>query len=173
MHTPLLSAPRRLFAHQLRGFSQKKAPRLSDSTLPIRLAAVDTPEVAKFGKPAQPFADEAKAYVSKRLLGKSIRVKLLSRDQYGRAVASIKYRQGLVPVRRDLGEDLLADGLAVVYRQRGAQYDSPQGVEKWNKLEAHAKSRGKGLWGGRSERMELPSEYKARMRTAARPVGGR
>jgi endonuclease YncB( thermonuclease family) len=169
MHTPPLSAPRRALENRARARAGGKAPKLSLSTMQIRLAAVDTPEVAKFGKPAQPYADEAKEYVQQRLLHKRIHVKLLSRDQYGRAVASIKYTPALSLIRHDLGEDLLKDGLAVVYRQGGAQYDSPDGVDKWNRIEARAKASGRGMWAGK-KRLELPSEYKARLKKQAAPA---
>lgn len=41
----------------------------SDETLQIRLYAVDCPEIAHFGNPAQPFSAEAKTV---RLLGRGI-----------------------------------------------------------------------------------------------------
>lgn len=168
MHTPIFSAPRRALDQRIRMSAGKKAAKLSETTMQVRLAAVDTPEVAKFGKTAQPFAEEAKAYVKKRVLGHRVYVKLLSRDQYGRAVASIKYKQGFLPISRDLAEDLLSDGLAVVYRQGGAQYDSSEGVEKWNRIEASAKARGRGMWasGSGGKVLELPSDYKRRMRAS-------
>lgn len=168
LHTPPLSAPRRALSQRLRLSAGLKPLKLSETTMQVRLAAVDAPEVAKFGQAAQPFADEAKRYAKTRLLGRRVYVKLLSRDQYGRAVGSVKYRQGLSPVPRDLSEDLLADGLAVVYRQGGAQYDSAEGVDKWNRIEARAKARRRGLWAGAADGAahELPSEYKRRMRAS-------
>jgi endonuclease YncB( thermonuclease family) len=178
-HTPPLSTPRRALRAKLRARAGLKAPKLSDTSIAVRLAAIDTPEVGKFGKPAQPYAEEAKAFVKERALGRTVRVKLLSRDQYGRAVATVRYpTAGVLPgPRDDLSEALLRNGLAVVYRQGGAQYDSSDGVRKWDRIEAQARGAGRGLWstslnaGG--ARLELPSEYKARMRKAALAGAGR
>ena len=77
-----------------------------------------------------------------RVRGEKVRVQLLSRDRYGRAVAAVSYGGGLRP--RDLSEDLLAEGLAVVYRGAGAQYDGP--IARWDRLEADAKRRSRGIW---------------------------
>ena len=55
--------------------------KLSDNTIPLRLTAVDAPEVAKFGKPAQPFGDEAKQYASSLVEGRRVTVRPYARDQ--------------------------------------------------------------------------------------------
>ena len=86
-----------------------------------------------------------------------MRVKLLSRDQYQRAVCTVTYRKGLR--RKNLSEELLSRGYATVYRQGGAQYDSDRGVTRWDKLEAKAKSQGKGIWAAGSAAVD-PAAYK-------------
>lgn len=53
----------------------------------------------------------------------TVRIKLLSRDQYARAVCSVSYPGLFWPLRKDLSEELLKEGLAVMYRLKGAQYD--------------------------------------------------
>jgi endonuclease YncB( thermonuclease family) len=66
-----------------------EVPYISPS-VQVRLAAVDCPETAKRGDPGQPFAEEAKSFVEKQLkYGGHIRVKCLSRDQYGRLVGRV------------------------------------------------------------------------------------
>ena len=131
--------------------------KLSESTLQVRIAAVDAPETAKFGSKGQDFGDVATDFVKGELEGKRVRVKLLSRDQYQRAVATVTYRKGLW--RKNLSEELLARGYATVYRQGGAQYDSDGGVAKWDKIEAKAKRQGKGIWAAGSAAVD-PAAYK-------------
>ncbi|KAG3126298.1 hypothetical protein PC128_g27243, partial [Phytophthora cactorum] len=46
--------------------------KLSDHTLQIRLAGIDTPETAKFGNPGQPFGDEAKKWLTSTLEGRKL-----------------------------------------------------------------------------------------------------
>ena len=40
-----------------------------------------------FGKPAQPYAAESLAWLRERILGKTVYVKLLRKDQYSRIVS--------------------------------------------------------------------------------------
>ncbi|EOD26988.1 hypothetical protein EMIHUDRAFT_443296 [Emiliania huxleyi CCMP1516] len=135
-----------------------KKGKLSARSLSVRLYAIDAPETAKAGRPGQPLGGAATAFVSAAVLGKLVQVKLLSRDQYGRAV-------GVVSVgalrRRDLSEALLSQGLAFVYRGGGAQYDGDRA--RWDRLEAAARRQRRGVWatGGA---VETPAEYKRRGR---------
>jgi len=122
---------------------------LADSTIAVRICAVDAPETAKFGSSGQPLGDAATNFVQDRLLhsstsgsqksgkkvapekegvGKRVWVKLLSRDQYQRAVASVTYRRpgilGALRIPRlskmDVSEELLKNGFATVYKQVSA-----------------------------------------------------
>jgi endonuclease YncB( thermonuclease family) len=54
---------------------------LKDHTIAVRFAAVDAPETAKFGETGQELGEVAKNFVTERLLGKRVTIKLLSRDQ--------------------------------------------------------------------------------------------
>jgi len=89
-----------------------------------------------------------------------VSVKLLKKDQYSRAVATIRY--GSWPFTKDLSEELLKRGYAVVYRQGGAEYDGRK--DKFEALEANAKAKKAGLWERGRLAVELPSQYKARQR---------
>ena len=89
-------------------------------------------------------------------------IKLLKRDQYSRAVARVEYGGWL---KRDLGEELLKEGLAVVYKQGGAAYDGR--YEKYVGLEAKARQRRLGLWSQLQKDLELPSQYKANAKKKA------
>mmetsp|Transcript_4311 Transcript_4311/g.14318 ORF Transcript_4311/g.14318 Transcript_4311/m.14318 type:complete len:203 (+) Transcript_4311:271-879(+) len=139
----------------------RSAPRES---LKVRLMAVDAPETAKWGNEGQPLGETAKAFVEDRLADKRVTVKLLSRDRYGRAVGRVTYRGGLWNLRkRDIQEELLANGLASVYRGRGAQYDDPaNSSHHWDAIEAHAKKRQLGIW--KDIEANDPAKYKAKIR---------
>jgi endonuclease YncB( thermonuclease family) len=63
-----------------------KRKELQKQTIAVRIAGVDAPEGAHFGMPAQPYSKEAKAFLTKLVLNRTVHVKLLSRDQYSRAV---------------------------------------------------------------------------------------
>ncbi|KAJ5086093.1 hypothetical protein N7532_010864 [Penicillium argentinense] len=60
----------------------------------IRLAGVDAPELAHFGRPEQPFAREAHAWLTGYLLNRRIRAFVYRQDQYNRVVASVFVRRG-------------------------------------------------------------------------------
>jgi endonuclease YncB( thermonuclease family) len=62
---------------------------LKNQTLHIRIAGVDAPEAAHFGKPAQPGSVEALAFLKGKLEGKRIWTKLVRKDQYSRIVGFI------------------------------------------------------------------------------------
>ena len=70
--------------------SGKFKGKLSENTISVRIAAVDTPETAKFGQPGQPLGADAKAF-TKRLLNRRVRVRCYARDQYGRIVGTVQY----------------------------------------------------------------------------------
>ena len=52
----------------------------------VRLAQIDAPEIAHFGKPTQPFGKESSAYLRNLVNGKAVRVEIEDVDQYGRFV---------------------------------------------------------------------------------------
>ena len=134
--------------------------KLSESTLQVRIAAVDCPETAKFGSSGQDFGDAATEFVQAQIEGKRVRIKLLARDQYQRCVATVTYRRNLL-FRRNLSEELLRRGLATVYRQGGAEYDGS--VERWDTIEAEAKKRRRGLWAAGSKAVD-PAAYKRKLK---------
>jgi micrococcal nuclease len=137
---------------------------MNEHTLSIRLAAVDTPEKAKNGNSGQEYADEAASFAERKLLNKKVQIKLLSRDQYGRVVARVMYKERLFIFQRsyDIGEQLLRKGLAVVYRQGGAQYDGS--MKHWTDLEEIAIRKRKRIWKNGLDQAKLPSDYKKKQR---------
>jgi endonuclease YncB( thermonuclease family) len=59
---------------------------LGRETIHVRLAGIDAPESGHFGMPAQPFSQEAKQWLSDRLLHRIVTIQPLRRDQYHRLV---------------------------------------------------------------------------------------
>lgn len=80
--------------------------------LHIRIAGVDAPEAAHFGKKAQPHSAEALAWLREYLLDHRVRAYIYRRDQYGRVVASVKVQKGLR--MKDVGLEMLEAGIATV-----------------------------------------------------------
>ncbi|CAM9119778.1 unnamed protein product [Laminaria digitata] len=137
---------------------RKMEGKRSEETLQIRLYAVDCPEVAHFGNAAQAFSAEAKEFTKSAVQGENVKLTLLSVDQYNRAICRVQY--GRFPFRKDVSAELLKNGLAVLYRQGGAQYDGRK--DMLSDLEANAKKSKTGLWGKKGG--ETPAQYKARIK---------
>lgn len=130
--------------------------------IPIRLAGVDAPEGAHFGRPAQPFATDALAWLSNYILGRRVRARIYKRDQYDRIVATVFVWRFLV--RRDVGLEMLKRGLATTYEAKsGAEFG---GLEaKYKAAEAKAKAKRRGIWSGKPKFFESPRDYKTRVNT--------
>jgi endonuclease YncB( thermonuclease family) len=134
--------------------------KMSDQTIAIRICTIDTPEVAKFGKPSQPFGDDAKALLQQHILGSTnVKVHILQRDQYGRAVASV-FKQSFFG-RTYMDEVMLKSGLAEVYLGRGAVY-GPKGRDYYLKLEERARNHRTGIWSQTNR--ESAADFKMRMK---------
>ncbi len=120
---------------------------LDDGTR-VRLVGVDTPELAREGQPAQPYAHEARRLLG-RLLPSGTAVAVVRdpepRDRYGRTLAHAVLADGTTAQSHLLSAGLAVaiiippnDTLAACYRS----------------LEAQARAAGKGLW-SRPERGPL------------------
>mmetsp|Transcript_40048 Transcript_40048/g.81798 ORF Transcript_40048/g.81798 Transcript_40048/m.81798 type:complete len:304 (-) Transcript_40048:66-977(-) len=134
-----------------------KKEKVSEVALPIRLCTIDAPETAKFGKPGQPFGPEAKELLESLVGKKMVTVRLLQKDQYGRAVASIY--TGQWPFRKAVDERMLKAGMAEVYNGSGAVYGH-RGKDEYLKMENEAKKKKLGIWS--QKRRESAAEYKKR-----------
>ena len=137
-----------------------KTRRIYDSTLSIRLYGVDCPELQKrkSDAPSQPFAAEAKDFTSDLLLNKKVRIKLLRKDQYGRAVAKVEGSRRLLPPfnRKDVSLELVRNGLATIYEGGGAEYDG--NIEILKNYQRTAEKRKRGVWS--QAQMMSPAEFK-------------
>jgi micrococcal nuclease len=107
----------------------------------IRLIGVDAPESRKTGnKDVGYYGKEAKAYLEKLLLGKSVRLEYdVSRtDRYKRTLAYAYLQNGTF-----LNEHLIREGYAMTLTvPPNVKY-----AERFAKLQAEARQKKKGLWG--------------------------
>ncbi|KAL3457069.1 putative endonuclease lcl3 [Aspergillus heterothallicus] len=152
----------------------KRVPKvkkeLRDNTIHIRLAGVDAPELAHFGRPEQPFARDAHEWLTSYLMNKRVRAYVHRPDQYQRAVATVYVRRALdfpIPFRRrDVSYEMLRRGLATVYEAKsGSEFGGKAKEERYRSAEWWAKMKGNGMWKGfrRNKDWESPREYKTRM----------
>lgn len=118
------------------------APDADKSKTRIRLWGVDTPELARNGRPEMHFGREAKEFARKTLDGKEVNVVLApekTRDKYGRLLAYIYCERG----GRMFNEMLLEEGFA---------YADPRFAHPYKKqfetTEKRASSNKVGLWSG-------------------------
>ena len=88
-----------------------------------------------------------------------MRARIYKRDQYDRVVATVYVWKGLL--RRDVGKEMLKAGWATIYDAKsGSEFGGKE--EKYRMIEAWAKSKKRGMWGGNMKLFESPREYKTR-----------
>ncbi|KAL7629270.1 putative endonuclease lcl3 [Parahypoxylon ruwenzoriense] len=137
-----------------------KKTQLKNKTIPIRIAGIDAPEGAHFGRPAQPFSTDALTWLSNYILGRRVRAKIYRRDQYDRIVATVYVRRYFV--RHDVGFEMLKRGLATTYEAKtGVEFGGLE--EKYRAAENQAKAKKLGIWSGKPRLFESPRDYKTRM----------
>lgn len=137
----------------------------------VRIAGIDAPELAHFGRPSQPFGQEALDWLTSYILHRRVRAFLHRRDQYERVVATVHVRRGLF--RRDVGLEMLKAGMATVYEAKfGSEFGNKEA--EYREAEDRAKKETKGMWakpglldrwlkGKKQETTESPREFKTRM----------
>ncbi|KAF3933979.1 hypothetical protein ABW19_dt0209017 [Dactylella cylindrospora] len=153
-------------------FPGRKVPEgrrvLKGQTIHIRIAGVDAPEGAHFGKPSQPHSSESLTFLTNLLTSRYVRAYLLRRDQYERVVCSVSLRRpgilGLLGFKHDVGLLMLKDGMAQVYEGTyGIEFGKRQGMERrYRDAEEDARKRKVGIWGLKGT-YESPGQYKARV----------
>ncbi|ORY08828.1 putative endonuclease LCL3 [Clohesyomyces aquaticus] len=142
---------------------------LVNKTIHIRIAGVDAPELAHWGREAQPFSKEALDWLSEYILHKRVRVKIYRRDQYGRVVGQVYVRKWLL--RKDIGLEMLKIGLATVYEAKtGSEYGEFE--QLYRDTEEKARKAKVGMWtkptilgrlrGEEAKAVESPRDYKTR-----------
>ncbi|KAK3330809.1 nuclease domain-containing protein [Apodospora peruviana] len=147
---------------------------LQGRTISIRIAGIDAPEGAHFGRPAQPYSGEALDWLKSYVLGKRVRAYIYRRDQYERVVATVFVRKAPFFLRKDVGLEMLKRGLATIYEAKtGAEFGGAKMKANYLAAEATARQKGKGLWAaesggffglGKRKDIESPRAYKERMK---------
>ncbi|KAL1836377.1 hypothetical protein VTJ49DRAFT_5232 [Mycothermus thermophilus] len=138
---------------------------LKGRTISVRIAGVDAPECSHFGRPAQPYANEALSFLESYLLHRRVRARIWRRDQYERVVATVYVRRPPFFQRQDVGLELLRGGFAVAYEGKiGAEFGGPEMEALYREVEAEARKKRRGLWGVRTAGKESPMAYKRRMK---------
>lgn len=126
-----------------------------------------------FGGTPQPFAKEAKQWLTETVANRRVVVTLHRLDQYNRVVGSVGYYPPgamwqllavlLWPVTswapRSLSLDMVRAGLAMVYENAGAEYGGLK--EHLVRAESRARQLRIGIW--QQDKVVHPSDYK-RMR---------
>ena len=125
----------------------------------VRLWGIDTPELARqdTGRPAEPFADEAAAYVRGLCQGQTVTLSLEPhrlRGRYGRLLAFVALPDGKV-----LNEQLLARGLARVDSRFSHRW-----IQRFDQIQQRAQHDATGLWERRSAQPDLRVGPKASVR---------
>ncbi|EIN05748.1 nuclease [Punctularia strigosozonata HHB-11173 SS5] len=140
------------------------AKELKDETIHIRMAGIDAPEAAHFGRPSMPYAAEALAWLKQTVDGKAIYCQLIRRDQYFRIVAVPVLPPRLLPAwlksGRCISLEMLHAGWASTYQQANAEYGQ-WGKEEFLRIEHEAKVARRGQWANGISG-ETPAEYKRR-----------
>lgn len=145
---------------------------IANETLSIRLYAIDAPETGKNKrKTSQPFGEEATAFISDMVFQDMVRITLLRRDQYGRAVAQVEtISNSPFSGSKDLSMELAKAGLAELYTGGGAEYNGQK--NKFEDVIAQARRRRKGIW-SLGDDFVSASQYKREKKqqnTSNRPV---
>ncbi|KAL9187064.1 hypothetical protein ACHAXT_010784 [Thalassiosira profunda] len=163
-HTPLYP-----LSNGERGCTGRK---LSECTISVRLYGVDAPETAKRGDPGQPYAKEAKEYLSQRVNGRIVKVKVLRKDQYNRVVGRVTTRNRFIPfLWTDLSRGLAGEGYATLYTGGGAEYDGNR--EVLEKKIRRAQERRRGIWSDGVDGYVDPAAYKREMKARRNNGQGR
>ncbi|OJA14090.1 hypothetical protein AZE42_07936 [Rhizopogon vesiculosus] len=137
---------------------------LKDQTIHVRIAGVDAPEGSHFGRPAQPYAEEALAWLKNMVEGKAVYCQLIRRDQYSRIVSVVTLTPPLLPgwftTGRSLALEMLRAGVSTTYEQAGAEYGKC-GKDEFLRVEAEARAARRGMW-KHGTTGETPAQYKRR-----------
>lgn len=116
-------------------------------------SGVDCPELAKNKKQTtQPYGDEAKQFTEILCLHKVVKITLLRKDQYGRAVCAVEtmptagvlFRWVPGRGRKDVSIELAKAGMAELYTGGGAEYFNQREVIE--SVIAEAKRQKRGIW---------------------------
>ncbi|KAF2771953.1 SNase-domain-containing protein, partial [Teratosphaeria nubilosa] len=141
----------------------------SKTTIHVRIAGIDAPELSHFGKDAQPYGQEALDWLKGHLLHTHVRAYPYSRDRFDRVVSTV-YQRRLLFFKSDVGYNMIRSGLATVYEAKvGSEFGGKE--DEYRAAEAYARQRKVGMWQkaglvgrllGKKQSLETPREYKTR-----------
>lgn len=150
----------------------EKGEKAADHTLSVRVAGVDAPECAHWGKPEQPFAKDAMAWLQDRVEGRYVRVWPLRRDQNHRIISTVRLRLPWRIRRSDLGLAMIQSGYSEAYKAKtGSEFGGME--DEYVEAEQEARRKKIGMWQtkrtifGKTKEVETPREYKNRMNKEA------
>ena len=132
----------------------------------LRFRGIDAPEVSHGRKMGQRFGPEAREFVRRRLVGKTVYVEYQGVDVFARNLALLwdsleVRRQGAASVN----EALVAEGLAFAYRNRRSR---PMKLPWAERAEAEALKNRRGFWAVAEEARPVdPSEFRKQGRNLA------
>jgi endonuclease YncB( thermonuclease family) len=149
-------------------------------TINVRLAGIDAPEMAHFGGDCQPYAKEAKEWLTKFAEGRRATIQLLRYDQYSRAVASVYTGW---PWNSNVSVEMVKAGFATIYEDGGAEYGGFEPQLRKNLKEAQylilcafllimrVRAKRKGMWKQSWATYVSPSQYKKNLRLSQDSAG--
>lgn len=125
--------------------------------------------MAHFGTKSQPFAVEAKEWLTKFVQGRKVCIQLHRIDQYGRAVATVWVRRPkfpwLWPVWWNVSLEMVHAGFATIYRDLGAEYGGI--LKQLEAAETRARKSKTGMWSQSKENYQSPGDFKRQNRLQA------
>ena len=151
----LRSVPSEPFPRQKRGAGEKSW--LAENTINVRLSGIDAPELAHFGHPAQPGAEEATERLKEVSSDRWARVYPHVADQYSRVVGTVMVKSWHLGapfgLKRwvDAGAEVVRDGWATVYEGKvGVAFGGKTREDILRHIEAVVKQKKLGIWRGHS-----------------------
>jgi len=135
-----------------------------EPTTRVRLWGVDTPEVAREGRPAMHFGPEASAFTRRACVGRMVRLTLepgrRTRDKYGRLLAWVALPDG-----RLLNRLLVEEGYG--YADPRFQHER---MAEFERTQKDAMNAGRGLWADLSP-TDLPYYLQGKLALPRAPAG--
>ena len=119
--------------------------------------------MAHFGTKSQPFAAEAKEWLTQFVQGRSVRIQLHRIDQYGRAVATVWVHRRRFPwlwwpVWWNVSLEMVRAGFATIYRDLGAEYNGT--LAELEAAEVKARRLKLGMWQQGKAEYQSPGDFK-------------
>lgn len=142
--------------------------KLSQTTINIRLAAIDAPECASFGNQGQKYGPIAREWLREYTLGRKVAFRVHAIDQYKRALATVYRKPENLILRvlglgkRNVGLELTRAGYATLYTGSGAVYGGERLKRMYMKIEKGAREKKMGMWSEKS--VATPMQYKREVR---------